>query len=565
MEVNIISEVVFIDYPNYLDGMGYLLLWLETLAVALMFVYACRTFAAGLKKQLWRRVSVAIAAIIPLSGGLFFSLIGWILLSGDTQPGWFFAYALLWTVAYAGGCFVLLKRSGIFQSSGEAEPSWSSARAAGVFAIVFAIWVGTLGMMDASVKATLASHQAKASLRGLSYLPAPVAEEKNARFVYEKAYKDLGDWNRSPAWFSDVEKASFDPNSEEVKAFLSKHSETLALTRSAAAMNEYYFHTDLDFLSPIPEAGGYRFLARLLALDAKVRAAQGDYTSAYNDISTIHAMAMHVSRPPLLLSTFIGNALHHVAISTLESLLAVSESVPRGLEGGRAPMRAESLYDSFRRSIAVEGAMIQSSLTHDLVTDSRVDGGEALFGPLISLYRTYFASYDVAFQDAFWRRQRALYEQPVYEAISRLDEFEKETMRGSILSTIATSSFFRYVERIAEGQAGLLAADAGLAATRFRKDHGHYPQGFDDLVPEYLAQVPMDPFDGNPMRMKSVDSGLIIYSVGNNLKDDGGMLYDEYKKTGDVAFYLGEAYREQRLKPALAEALKRKTKSSRRK
>jgi hypothetical protein len=41
-------------------------------------------------------------------------------------------------------------------------------------------------------------------------------------------------------------------------------------------------------------------------------------------------------------------------------------------------------------------------------------------------------------------------------------------------------------------------------------------------VPTYLAAVPTDPFDGQPLRYKKLAKGYIVYSVGENGKDDGG-------------------------------------------
>jgi hypothetical protein len=43
-----------------------------------------------------------------------------------------------------------------------------------------------------------------------------------------------------------------------------------------------------------------------------------------------------------------------------------------------------------------------------------------------------------------------------------------------------------------------------------------------DLVPNYLESVPIDPFDGKELRYKKLESGYVVYSIGENLSDDGG-------------------------------------------
>jgi hypothetical protein len=70
-------------------------------------------------------------------------------------------------------------------------------------------------------------------------------------------------------------------------------------------------------------------------------------------------------------------------------------------------------------------------------------------------------------------------------------------------------------------------ADAQLQATRvilalraYQLAHGSLPADLNALVPEFLDKVPVDDFDGQPLRYSP--ERKIVYSVGNNLKDDGG-------------------------------------------
>ena len=44
---------------------------------------------------------------------------------------------------------------------------------------------------------------------------------------------------------------------------------------------------------------------------------------------------------------------------------------------------------------------------------------------------------------------------------------------------------------------------AGLAAERFLRDHGHPPATLEELVPEYLPEVPRNPFTGDPLKLES--------------------------------------------------------------
>jgi len=70
--------------------------------------------------------------------------------------------------------------------------------------------------------------------------------------------------------------------------------------------------------------------------------------------------------------------------------------------------------------------------------------------------------------------------------------------------------------------------ECDLAATRllfaciaYREDQGHNPATLDALVPDYIAAVPIDPYDGQPFRYDAARGRL--YAVGPNLTDFGGL------------------------------------------
>jgi hypothetical protein len=61
-----------------------------------------------------------------------------------------------------------------------------------------------------------------------------------------------------------------------------------------------------------------------------------------------------------------------------------------------------------------------------------------------------------------------------------------------------------------------------VAAERYRLARGTWPPALDALVPDLLAKVPADPFDGEPLRYRRLDDRIVVYSVGDDGRDDGG-------------------------------------------
>jgi len=65
---------------------------------------------------------------------------------------------------------------------------------------------------------------------------------------------------------------------------------------------------------------------------------------------------------------------------------------------------------------------------------------------------------------------------------------------------------------------------AALGVIRYQREHGRLPETLNDLVGEFLEQVPQDPFDNQSLRYVPKGDTFVIYSVGVNGVDDGGQV-----------------------------------------
>jgi hypothetical protein len=108
------------------------------------------------------------------------------------------------------------------------------------------------------------------------------------------------------------------------------------------------------------------------------------------------------------------------------------------------------------------------------------------------------------------------------------EEFENEVSSswlGRVRQPVSTAfdptltKPFDYAIRV---MAAMRTADACLAAEQYRRREGDFPKSLDHLVPAYLASIPEDPFDGEPLRYIVRDSECVVYSIGMNERDDGG-------------------------------------------
>ncbi len=87
-----------------------------------------------------------------------------------------------------------------------------------------------------------------------------------------------------------------------------------------------------------------------------------------------------------------------------------------------------------------------------------------------------------------------------------------------------------YLHAIAE----LRVLICNLAVRAFRHDQRRLPLQLEELVPDYLPSIPIDPFNENALGYCPVDGVFTVYSVGPDLDDDGGKVLDSTTSDGDI-------------------------------
>jgi len=106
-----------------------------------------------------------------------------------------------------------------------------------------------------------------------------------------------------------------------------------------------------------------------------------------------------------------------------------------------------------------------------------------------------------------------------------------------ILSGMLLPGLGAWPKREAEGFTYLRLARTAVAIERFRHAQGRLPNHLDELASKFIAAVPTDPFDGQPLRYHLLEKGYVIYSVGADGQDDGGREKPSADKpTCDISF-----------------------------
>ena len=376
-------------------------------------------------------------------------------------------------------------------------------------------------------------------------MPADVPATQNARFVYEQAAKTLGDDKNLPKWLTDRWATV---SKEDLAAFVEKQKDTLALLYKASSLPYLRYNVDLAetaYLWPLPEYSKYTKLAYLLYRAASLKADAGDAGDALKDAAVIEAMSNHFRE---FRTNYYSTIVDRIRVQALEYILSRR---PEGSLKQPIPVKAHAPSLGFlQQTLRFEILAGMQTLSFAAIEGCPFDYG--ILGPPGRIFRLFFLPVDMQ----MLRKRISLLSEPV----NSYEDLVKVYRNIPIPKTIITEIFgfepgpnidpLISVNMAYEARQGL--ADLALAMTAYKSAKGRYPEKLEELVPNYIDRIPIDPFDGKPLKMKPVKGGLELYSTAS---------HPEIKPQADtqepINFYLGkEAYEEFRVKPAREKRLK---------
>ncbi|MBK7405427.1 MAG: hypothetical protein IPJ41_12545 [Phycisphaerales bacterium] len=300
--------------------------------------------------------------------------------------------------------------------------------------------------------------------------------------------------------------------------------------------------------------GAYRAFARLLSVDARAAAESGDAARGAASLLAMFGIARHSGEHGLLISDLVALAIDHLCIQTLADVLVYHpdlfddaqlrelERAQRAFRGGgplRADFKSEEdfLADAAQRlytdngkgdgRICADGLRMIDTMAGG---PGRLSAGAAVFGPINAEFMPSRLEFTGKYHDAIHELE-ALEALPLWEWKER----PADVVERSIATDALARAKFRMLLILLPAMGKALdvhetftqTRDAGLvmiALARYRLDHGAYPAALVALVPDYLAQIPPDRFDGSPIKYRLTDEGTpLLYSVGANRTDDGGV------------------------------------------
>lgn len=319
------------------------------------------------------------------------------------------------------------------------------------------------------------------------------------------------------------------------------------------------YEYEKTFRMKVPPLSPLLDTAKFLELRAAVQLEGNNVSAASKDLRLLYLLAEKTGHEPGLIHCLVGMALGSVG----------DEVLSMGLQRRSWSDKELAEWQSFvvRRGILARGAQslrgeralflhVMNQMTAQEFALVTLFGGSELGGGdrfVTNLMKLFFYLRPRGWADL----DRATYAVEAQHRIDRLmgiqnedqldvDYPEKREPEDKVylchpeigdwrypMSNMSLPALNSFVRKVIEMEAATQNSLAAIAIERYRLKNGKIPDSLDALVPAYLAGVPHDIIDGQPLRYRCVGvDSYIIYSVGWNGKDDGAR-WSQSKYRGD--------------------------------
>jgi hypothetical protein len=394
--------------------------------------------------------------------------------------------------------------------------------------VIFAVHGGIADCADAQLESRRALIRAAGDPASIADLAPPsVPDDENAAVILERIGPRLSEFSSDYARFLNTpigqsyEQAQDrgEPASPqhifEIRLILIEHEDVEVALAQAAARDKYasrlnYSLNYTGFMES-PFKHDVRTAGRFLAWRMEVLIADGFCDDAVRNGIDLLRLARHNENEPLLVPFLIAIAVRNLSAPQMYDALAAG------------PMSPE-LYAALDRELALSDRPQQ--IVNVMKSERAVSADWA---------HDYLASYPLLPSVCVWvinseqwglldeiDAHLQLAEMPWHEVRTRIAPSESVTppsKRGKLADSLLPG-----LQAVIRANARDIAVTRSLriynALRKFSDKHGREATGLDEL--SLPASATIDPYSGEPLKMKHTDDGWVVYSVMENVVDDGG-------------------------------------------
>jgi len=375
--------------------------------------------------------------------------------------------------------------------------------------------------------------------------PPKVPDDQNAALFYQRAYEGLHGWpelqpiNEYLAYLQDSKNETSPPPLEKVVAALAANEDYFGLVEKGSRLSVSRFPVDWQagMLMLPPHWKALDNMAQMLLARAVVAAKQGESEKAWESLASIVRMASQIGAEPASNSLLIQSDFVNLAFRHCGEILAAAPPEEKQCKYFYQVLRQAEASRPLYKILEVERAegirafryVRRESPMGMVYGRTRPGRGPNLLVNLWRLFRPFWEPF-LKLDELYYLRQTA----PVIEeAKSPLSQSQSQTPGRSRVWLRKTPKYALISRMIWRPphftqynhyglQAQLRIMQAAMVLRAYQIKQGKYPDTLAEL-PTLGWKISPDPFSGKSLIYRKSGEGYILYSVGKNRKDDGGM------------------------------------------
>jgi hypothetical protein len=382
-------------------------------------------------------------------------------------------------------------------------------------------------------------------------VPEPVPDAQNAAVVYQTVFEVSFDPTTGPAARTDAPLARLDdvtdrtggdrmrlaPGARELLS-TPEAEQVLRTLRQASELPYSVFPVNWEdgFAALFPHLQRYRSGARVLWAQALISAEDGRTEEALDWCLVALRMSEHPLAEPSLIAQLVGYAVQAITFDAMREILSTGAVSPAMAAEFETLLRDMDLHEGFSAAMDAERALVcdiydllrrEPARIYSMLDIHRGFPNSIYFGwpgrPFHKLDQLIYLDYAQRYDD-FWDepyRDVAADFDALAQELSRPAEFYRAPTKGVVARTLAPA-YGGAARKRDSALAQINLCRVAMALKAHKSTHGAYPAHLEQLQQALDYQLPEDPFSGKDFVYTPQADGFTLYSLGEDLDDDGG-------------------------------------------
>ena len=410
--------------------------------------------------------------------------------------------------------------------------------------------VVTLGILRVVWGRQLAAEMEAIKARGepltMADLAQPqVPDSQNAALVYEQAFKELSAFDSAE---EEIVEALDKGDWARAAELLSPYDHVVPLLERATSMPQCVFppHGRQNEFADRPEVK-LRTLACFLGYKARTSAGQGDADEAIHCIRLIVRMRAGSGRQARLMAFLCDVTRFSIASSALRKCAAqvtINEAQAKELHEAFGKVDIGQLY--------IGMLVAERAYTSDSLSLQRTDlkrWFRKTLGPQHKLPPLYTDPIGLIWIKVFSLKDQAAYLHSMTQVIDSVGlSYRRFESRGigekgvpfyAIITRMLGTTQARTFSTYSRSRADIAGSQIFLALLAYHDRYGSYPQTLEELRSKLGWPLEKDPFTGDDFVYRRQGEGFILYSLDEDLQDNGGLKFtkgSEYGTPRDIVW-----------------------------